>query len=118
MEKELDRIFEDYELGAELDEEQYREKSREVSGRFEQKMNEAGNKLRFAQDLLALWRYFTDLDVPWQRKAVVVAALLYFISPIDAMPDLAPIVGYLDDFGVIAAVTRFMSDQLAPYYPA
>jgi uncharacterized membrane protein YkvA (DUF1232 family) len=57
-----------------------------------------------------------DSVVPWQRKTIVVAALLYFISPIDSIPDFAPFVGYLDDLGVIMAVTKFMSNELAPYY--
>ncbi|MBI5645366.1 MAG: DUF1232 domain-containing protein [Ignavibacteriae bacterium] len=118
MDKELDEMFADYELGAEVDEEHYLKQSKEVHEKFERKMRDVGSRVRFAGDLIALWRYFTDTDVPWQRKVVVVFALLYFISPIDTIPDLAPFVGYLDDFGVILAVTKFMSDQLAPYYPA
>ncbi|MDH7514317.1 MAG: YkvA family protein [Bacteroidota bacterium] len=101
----------------EMDERQYEEKARIVSSGFERKMSEVGSKLRFAQDLIALWRYFTDSSVPWQRKIIVVSALLYFILPLDAIPDLSPFFGYLDDFGVIVAVTRYMADQLAPYYP-
>ena len=117
MDKELDEMFAGYELGAEVDEEHYLKQSREVHQAFEKKMGDVGNKLRFAGDLIALWRYFTDTGIAWQRKAIVVAALLYFISPIDAIPDLAPFVGYLDDFGVVVAVTKYMSDELAPYYP-
>ena len=118
MDKELDELFEDYELGAETDEERYEAQARMVRENFESKMERVGGKLRFAQDLIALWRYFLDSDVPWLRKAVVVGALVYFISPIDTIPDFAPIVGYLDDFGVIVAVTKYMSDELKQYYPA
>ena len=42
--------------------------------------------------------------------------MIYFISPIDAVPDLAPLVGYLDDLGVITAVLKFMGSELIPYY--
>jgi len=35
-------------------------------------------------------------------KAVAIGALGYFISPIDAIPDITPVVGYADDLGVIA----------------
>src|SRR5687768_15657529 len=52
--------------------------------------------------LKALKKYMVDKDVKWVRKSVVVAAVLYFITPIDAMPDFAPLIGFLDDFGVIA----------------
>lgn len=116
MDKELDQFFEGYDISGEHDEEVYRRQSRQVRDQFESKLERVGHKLRFAQDLLALFRYFMDAAVPWQRKTIVVAALLYFISPLDAVPDIAPFVGYLDDFGVILAVTKFMSNELAPYY--
>jgi uncharacterized membrane protein YkvA (DUF1232 family) len=79
-------------------------------------MRKGGKNLRFAQDLIALFRYFMDPDVAWQKKTIVVTALLYFILPIDAIPDFTPFIGFLDDFGVIMAVTAFMSKELEPYY--
>ncbi len=109
------------ELPAELseipeNEAEYSRKEEYVRSGFEQKMENVGKKIRFAQDVIALFRYMTDPEVKWYRKAVVVSALAYFISPIDAIPDLAPLVGYLDDFGVIAAVTAYMAHELKPYY--
>ena len=117
MDKELDQFFEDYDLEGAEDEEEYQRQARIVTEQFEEKLERVGKKLRFAQDLVALFRYFMSADVSWQRKSVIVAALVYFISPIDAIPDFAPILGYLDDFGVILAVTKFMADELKPYYP-
>ncbi len=116
MDKELDNFFEGYDISGEQDEQVYRKQAKQVGDQFEAKLESVGHKLRFAQDLLALFRYFMDSGVPWQRKTIVVGALLYFISPLDAIPDIAPLVGYLDDLGVIMAVTKFMSAELAPYY--
>lgn len=116
MDKELDQFFENYDISGAEDEDVYRRQAKQVSEEFEEKIERVGRKLRFAEDLLALFRYFMDPAVPWQRKTIVVAALLYFISPIDAIPDLLPLAGYLDDLGVILAVTKFMSAELAPYY--
>ena len=118
MDKELKDFFEGYDISGEQDEAAYRRQAKHVGEQFEQKLERVGHKLRFAQDLLALYRYFMDGRVAWQKKTVVVGALLYFISPLDAIPDLAPLVGYLDDLGVILAVTKFMSSELAPYYQA
>jgi uncharacterized membrane protein YkvA (DUF1232 family) len=56
----------------------------------------------------ALWLYyaFQRPETPIWAKATIIASLGYFISPIDAIPDLAPVVGYTDDLGVLAmAVT-------------
>lgn len=118
MDKSLNNIFDEYDiLQDEPNEREYAENARAVSERFEGKMEMAGKKLRFAQDLIALFRYFTDADVAWYRKSIVAAALAYFIAPMDAIPDIAPLIGYLDDLGVVLAVVKYMGKELEPYYP-
>jgi uncharacterized membrane protein YkvA (DUF1232 family) len=117
MDKEMEELFEEYDFKGDFDEEQFRRDAEVVSENFEKKMKDAGRAVRFAQDAIALFRYFQDGRIAWQKKAIVVAALVYFIVPFDAIPDLVPLVGYLDDFGVVAAVAKFMSDELRAYYP-
>lgn len=53
----------------------------------------------------ALKMYYaaTDSDTPTWAKATIFSALGYFIFPLDAIPDVAPLVGYTDDLGVLAA---------------
>ncbi len=88
----------------------------EVEERLWEKLERVGKKINFAKDVKALYRYMRDKYVPWYRKSIVIGALIYFISPIDTIPDLAPLVGYLDDLGVIMAVLKFMGSELIPYY--
>lgn len=80
------------------------------------KLEKFGKKISFIKDIQALYRYLKDKSVPWYRKSIIVGALIYFISPIDAVPDLAPLIGYLDDLGVITAVLKFMGSEIIPYY--
>ena len=40
-------------------------------------------------------------DCPMHIKAAIVMTLGYFISPIDAIPDFIPFVGFSDDLGAI-----------------
>jgi len=80
------------------------------------KLEAVGKKISFAKDILALVNYMRDSYVSWHRKVIVVGALIYFISPIDTIPDLAPLFGYLDDLGVIAALLKFLGSELIPYY--
>lgn len=42
-------------------------------------------------------------EVPWASIAMAVAATVYFLSPIDLIPDAIPVIGLLDD----ALVVRF-----------
>ena len=51
---------------------------------------------------LVLYYCFQDDDTPKRAKAIIIGALGYFISPIDAIPDMVPVVGFSDDLGVIA----------------
>ncbi|MCX7207272.1 MAG: YkvA family protein [Proteobacteria bacterium] len=53
----------------------------------------------------ALKMYYSaiDSDTPVWAKTTIIAALGYFISPIDAVPDVIPVVGYTDDLGILVA---------------
>ncbi|MEW6005699.1 MAG: YkvA family protein [Stygiobacter sp.] len=97
-------------------EEEVQKGSQYVEENLWSKVEKVGNKIRFAKDVKALYRYMRDKYVPWYRKSIVIGALIYFISPIDAIPDLAPLIGYLDDLGVIAAVIKFLGSEILPYY--
>jgi len=91
-------------------------KIRYVEENLWQKLERVGKKISFARDILALVNYMRDPLVSWHRKAIVVAGLIYFISPIDAIPDITPLVGYLDDLGVITALMKYLGHELTPYY--
>jgi uncharacterized membrane protein YkvA (DUF1232 family) len=55
------------------------------------------------------YRLFRDERVPTIAKLVVPAALVYVISPLDIVPDIFPIVGQVDDLGVLLlAVAAFV----------
>jgi len=45
----------------------------------------------------------------------VVAALAYVLSPIDLIPDILPLVGFIDDAMVVGACLLLVEQQLAEY---
>lgn len=98
------------------DQEEFELKKKEVEESIWNKLERTGKKISFVKDILALLNYMRDSYVSWHRKAIVVGALIYFITPIDAIPDLVPLFGYLDDLGVITAVLKFLGSELIPYY--
>jgi len=99
------------------DEEEFQEKAAYVSENLPAKLAQINRRLMLVADILALFRFMTDPEVHWAKKALALAALLYFIIPIDSIPDFAPFVGYLDDIGVIALVVGYLGKQLSNYYP-
>lgn len=50
--------------------------------------------------------------VPWKSLLLIVAAILYFINPIDVIPDLLPIIGLSDDFAVLFMVYKSIGDDI------
>ncbi len=97
-------------------EQDFQEKAAFINEQMDRKLAKIGRGLRILVDVLALFRYMTDPDVHWAKKGVVVGALLYFIIPVDSIPDVAPLVGYLDDIGVVGVAVRYLGSQLKPYY--
>ncbi len=63
----------------------------------------------------SLYKMARDPEVPWQYKAVAVGALVYLISPIDAVPDIIPVIGLLDDVAVITAAVASLGVALTKY---
>jgi uncharacterized membrane protein YkvA (DUF1232 family) len=64
---------------------------------------------------LVLYYTLQDADIPLWAKSTIVGALGYFISPIDAIPDFTPLVGFSDDLGVlilaVAAVAMYINEE-------
>ena len=53
------------------------------------------------------WRLFTDKRVHLLAKAVLVVGILYFIVPLDLIPDFPlPVVGWLDDAVVLVLAAK------------
>ena len=60
------------------------------------------------------WRVGRDPLLSKARRAAVIAAAGYLASPIDAVPDVVPVLGRLDDIAVILAALRFAMAGLDP----
>ena len=55
-----------------------------------------------AEKAVTMYFCMKDSETPRWAKTKIVGALAYLISPIDAIPDAIPVVGYTDDVGVLA----------------
>ena len=51
-------------------------------------------------------------NVPWKTMALIVGAILYFIDPIDFIPDFIPVSGLTDDLGILLWVINNVSEEI------
>lgn len=79
-----------------------------------------GADSKLVDGVKSLWAMLTDKDyvVSWETKAVIVAALGYFISPVDLVPDAVPGVGWTDDALVVVGALHKLEVELAEYRAA
>jgi uncharacterized membrane protein YkvA (DUF1232 family) len=63
----------------------------------------------------ALWRFLTDRGAPIWPRVVAVLTLAYVVLPIDAIPDVIPVLGWLDDLGVVTFALGLVASRAARY---
>jgi uncharacterized membrane protein YkvA (DUF1232 family) len=73
--------------------------------------------LTFRKELATLWRAFLAPETPWHLKALMLLVPAYLLSPLDLIPDLIPLVGWLDDFVVIPLMVSWIVSMLPKKAP-
>lgn len=51
-------------------------------------------------------------EIPWKTMLIIVGAVIYFINPIDLLPDILPITGLSDDFAVLLWVYNSVRNEI------
>jgi uncharacterized membrane protein YkvA (DUF1232 family) len=76
------------------------------------------NSLGLIQTFIRMIRNYINGNyrtIPWRTLIYVTAALLYFLMPLDFIPDFTPFAGYLDDMTVIIWVAGSIKEDLDDY---
>jgi uncharacterized membrane protein YkvA (DUF1232 family) len=90
--------------------------SRDKLAKLELKTDDFKGILGTLKTFIRMIRAFRSgqYEIPWITIVMIAAALLYFVVPLDVLPDFIPITGYVDDFTVIMAVyKKFKEDVVA-----
>jgi uncharacterized membrane protein YkvA (DUF1232 family) len=89
-----------------------------VRERFTAKAKRYLRRLPLAHETVAMYFCLLDPKTPIWVKATAAAALAYFILPLDAIPDLLPIIGVSDDASVIAAALAAIAAHITDEHRA
>ena len=66
------------------------------------------------EQALVLHYTAADPNTPGWARRTAYGALGYLLAPVDAVPDLTPVVGYSDDWTVIAAALGTLAAHITP----
>ena len=53
--------------------------------------------------------------IPWKAIVMIVAAIIYFVNPLDIIPDFLFGIGFLDDATVIGLVMKTLTDEIEKF---
>lgn len=89
------------------------------------------NARRSLDNIPIIGKYFSDVptlcfmvkdyvsgdykEIPFGTIIMIVIALVYFVSPIDFIPDIIPVVGYVDDAFIVTQAIKTIHNDIADY---
>jgi uncharacterized membrane protein YkvA (DUF1232 family) len=88
------------------------EKEAIIQNNFLPKVQKFASKLPFVRDLLAGYYCMLDDKTPKPIKAAILLPLVYFVVPVDAVPDIIPMAGYSDDIAVWLGAVKLFGDYI------
>jgi len=109
---EIDKVL----LPVPVEESQRREEA--VRTRLWPKLRAVAASLPFAEEVAAAYYCAMDTKTPLKVRATLMAALAYFIMPLDAVPDLLAFVGFSDDLAVLTAAVTLIGANMTDEHRA
>ncbi|WP_348679736.1 YkvA family protein [Alcanivorax profundi] len=79
------------------------------------RLGDAAGDVRLFAVMLYDWATGRYRQVPWSTLVSLAAALVYFLIPLDAIPDPIIALGLLDDAGVLARAARQCRGDIEQY---
>ncbi len=69
---------------------------------------------RFAEHAVAAWYCAFDPTTPLRAKGIILAALAYFVLPLDVLPDALLGLGFTDDMTVLLTAISLIRTHMKP----
>jgi uncharacterized membrane protein YkvA (DUF1232 family) len=75
----------------------------------------AWDELRSLFRMVKGWASGRYREVPWKTVVLSTGAILYFLDPIDIVPDVIPMLGFIDDIAVLRWVIGGIQADLSKF---
>jgi uncharacterized membrane protein YkvA (DUF1232 family) len=85
-----------------------------VREEFWPKIKNVAAKIPFAEDAIAAYYCTMDRETPLRVRGTLLAALAYFVMPVDVLPDMLPALGFTDDAAVLMMAFQLISSHIKP----
>lgn len=94
------------------DEETEARQERTVRDKFWTVLRKYARHIPFSRDAVAAYYCATDATTPRRVKGILLAALAYFIMPMDMIPDVFAVIGFTDDLAVLTAAIAMVRGHM------
>ena len=78
-------------------------------------LDEILEKLQLLLEVLQAWYKRTYKEIPKKSIIMIIASIIYFVSPVDLIPDFIVGAGYVDDMAVIAFTIKQIAEDLEKF---
>lgn len=55
-------------------------------------------------------------EIPWKSLLMIIGSLIYFMMPIDILPDFIPVLGLADDISIIFLVFKSINKDIEAFH--
>lgn len=86
----------------------------EVREKFWRTAKRAARHVPFMEEVVAAYYCALDKETPLRAKGILLAALGYFILPVDTIPDVILGLGFTDDIAVLTAAITAVRAHMTP----
>ncbi len=83
---------------------------------FWQTVKKAAKRVPFIEDVVACYYCMLDPDTPTRVRGILLAALAYFVLPLDMVPDFIAGFGFTDDIAVLATAIAAVKSSLKEHH--
>ena len=96
------------------DDDTRQERESRVRRQFWQTVKRAARQVPFIEDVVASYYCALDPRIPARVRGILLAALAYFVLPLDVLPDFLAFFGFSDDVAVLATALAAIRAHITP----